>query len=295
MALLSNALRQAFMPKHEYDNLREEDKALIQLQRPVLISLFLCIVLVIGVSTSISVKIVFPGDGGKRPFCRDLRIQPLSINVSGGSESGDFDVFPGAFYLTDQQTVDYYWMVVFVPLCLLFFVSVAYLVAGMAVAYTAPTRHGCLKVVENNYCASKRGGVRCLSILNAVFAIVFGLLALFLGSTLLTLGSSCSVPLFWCYETASWALVILYGVTSYLLRRKAAAVLDESDYAGRNMGLEMLEANPVEVTPEVERRLNEGFKAWMGTSYLSSDDEDDPNDYLEVQHPTRSNSSRQRV
>lgn len=123
------------MPKHEYDSLREEDKALIQLQRPVLISLFLCIVLVIVVSTSISVKIVFPGDGGKRPFCRDLRIQPLSINVSGGgsgggSGSGDLDVFPGAFYLTDQQTVDYYWMVVFVPSSLVFFVSLAYLVAG---------------------------------------------------------------------------------------------------------------------------------------------------------------------
>ncbi|BBG95329.1 hypothetical protein Prudu_003844 [Prunus dulcis] len=27
---------------------------------------------------------------------------------------------------------------------------------GIAVAYSAPTRHGCLKVVENNYCASKR-------------------------------------------------------------------------------------------------------------------------------------------
>lgn len=293
MALISNALRQAFMPKLEYDNLREEDKALIRLQRPILISLLVCIILVVVISTSISVKIVFPGDHGKRPFCRDLRIQPLSINVSGGGS--DSDVFPGAFYLTDQQTVDYYWMVVFVPSLLVFCVSVAYLVAGMVVAYTAPTRHGCLKVVENNYCASKRGGVRCLSILNAVFAIVFGLLALFLGSTLLTLGSSCSVPLFWCYESASWALVILYGVTSYLLRRKAAAVLDDNDFAGRNMGLEMLEANPVEVTPEVERRLNEGFKAWMGTSYLSSDDEDDPNDYLEVQHPPRTNSSRQRV
>lgn len=27
----------------------------------------------------------------------------------------------------------------------------------MIVAYSAPTRHPCLKVVENNYCASKRG------------------------------------------------------------------------------------------------------------------------------------------
>ena len=47
MALFSYALQQAFMPKHEYDNLREQDKALIQLQRPVLISLLLCIVIVI--------------------------------------------------------------------------------------------------------------------------------------------------------------------------------------------------------------------------------------------------------
>lgn len=28
---------------------------------------------------------------------------------------------------------------------------------GIAVAYTARTKHGCMKVVENNYCASKRG------------------------------------------------------------------------------------------------------------------------------------------
>lgn len=29
--------------------------------------------------------------------------------------------------------------------------------AGIIVAYSAPARHGCLKVVENNYCASRRG------------------------------------------------------------------------------------------------------------------------------------------
>lgn len=29
--------------------------------------------------------------------------------------------------------------------------------AGIAVAYSAPARHGCLRVVENNYCASRRG------------------------------------------------------------------------------------------------------------------------------------------
>lgn len=41
----------------------------------------------------------------------------------------------------------------------------------MAVAYTAPTRHGCLKVVENDYCASKRGMSLILSF-GLVFAYV---------------------------------------------------------------------------------------------------------------------------
>uniref|UniRef100_A0A5B7AXI4 Transmembrane protein n=1 Tax=Davidia involucrata TaxID=16924 RepID=A0A5B7AXI4_DAVIN len=292
MAIIGDALRQAFMPKHEYESLREEDRAWLRLQRPLLMSTLALITLAITISTLISLNIVFPADNGRRPFCADLRLQPLSINVSS---DGDSDLFPGAFYLTDQETVDYYWMVVFIPSAMVFFASAVYLVAGIIVAYTAPTRHGCLKVVENNYCASKRGGVRCLSILNVVFAIIFGLLALFLGSSLLTLGSSCSLPLFWCYEIASWGLVILYGGTAFFLRRKATVILDESDFSGRNLGLEMLEANPVEVTPEVESRVNEGFKSWMGSSFLSSDEEDEPDDYQEVHQPARTNSNRQRV
>lgn len=153
-----------------------------------------------------------------------------------------------------------------------------------------------LDILLSSSLLSILGGVRCLSILNVVFALIFGLLALFLGSTLLTLGSSCSLPLFWCYEIASWGLVILHGGAAFYLRRNAAVILDESESAGgRNIGLEMLEANPTEVTPEVERRVTEGFKAWMGPSFLSSDDEDEPDDYLEVPNVTRSISARQRV
>ena len=128
------------------------------------------------------------------------------------------------------------------------------------------------------------GGVRCLSILNIVFAVVFGLMALFLGSSLLTLGSSCSIPLFWCYETASWGLVIFYGSTAFFLRRKAAVILGEANFGGRNLGLEMSES-VVEVTPEMQRRVHEGFKSWMGSSLLSSDEEDGPDDYLEEGQP----------
>lgn len=291
MDVIGDALRQAFMPNHEYQNLREEDKALIKLQRPICMAIVGIISLAIVISTAISLNIVFPGDAGNRPFCNGLRIEPLPINVTSDSDS-----LPGAFYLTDQQTVDYFYVALFLPSLFLFLVSVVYLVAGIMVAYSAPQRHGCLRVVENNYCASRRGGVRCLAILNMVFAVIFGLLALFLGSSLLTLGSNCSLPLFWCYEVVSWSLVILHGGTAFCLRRKASVILDEGSFSGRNLGLEMLEANPYEVTPDVERRVNEGFKTWVGSSLLSSDEEDEPDDYLEAPYPnTSANQSRQRL
>ncbi|KAG6387981.1 hypothetical protein SASPL_153177 [Salvia splendens] len=292
MAIVSDALRQAFMPKHEYESLREEEKAWHRMQKPLILLALALVSLAISVSTAITFRIVFPADNLRRPFCRDFRIHPLPVNFTG---DGDSDLLTNAFVLTDQETVDYYWMVMFLPSSMLFAVSAVYLIAGIIVAYTAPTRNGCLKVVENNYCASRRGGVRCLSILNLVFSIIFGLLALFLGSTLLTLGSSCSLPLFWCYEIASWGFVILHGGAAFFLRRKAEVVLDERETGGRNFGLEMLEATPTEVTPEVERRVTDGFKSWMGPSILSSDDEDELDEYLEVPDIVHSSSAHQRV
>lgn len=85
----------------------------------------------------------------------------------------------------------------------------------------------------------------------------------------------------------------MYGGTAFFLRRKAAVILDEGDFSGRNLGLEMLEA-PQVVTPEMEKRVNEGFKAWMGSSLLSSDEEDGPDDYEEA-YPIQTNSAYQRV
>uniref|UniRef100_A0A1D1XL49 Pericentriolar material 1 protein n=1 Tax=Anthurium amnicola TaxID=1678845 RepID=A0A1D1XL49_9ARAE len=283
MAILGDALRQAFMPKHEYDSLREEEKAWGRLRRPLVAALAAVICLAVLVAASVSMRIVFPGETGRRPFCHDRRIQGLSLRES------DVRQFGGTFDLTDEEVADYYWMVVFIPSAIVFLASCVYLFAGVLVAYSAPVRHPCLKVVENNYCASKRGGVRCLSIINVIFAVVFGLLALLLGSNLLTLGSSCSIPLFWCYEIASWGLVFLYGGTAFFLRRKAAVILDQGDFAGRNLGVEMLE--PIQdVTPDMERRVNEGFKAWMGSSLLSSDEEDGPDDYIEEGYLLRTNS-----
>ncbi|XP_031473627.1 uncharacterized protein LOC116246078 [Nymphaea colorata] len=277
MAIIGDALRQAFMPRHEYDNLREEEKAWGRIQRPLVTGTVALLWFAVLLSASLSLNIVFPADGGDRPLCDDRRIQPLPVVPENRSEG--VELLPHAYYLTDEEAAQYYWVVVFIPSAILFLCSVIYLLAGMAVAYAAPARHACLRVVENNYCASKRGGVRCLSILNLIFAVVFGLLALFMGSSILTLASNCSTALFWCYEVFSWGLVILYGGTGLLLRRKAAAILDEGEVAGsRTIGLEMLEA-PMDVTPEMARRANEGFKSWMGSSLLSSDDEEGPENW----------------
>ncbi|CAF2147348.1 unnamed protein product [Brassica napus] len=281
------APRQAFTRKQEYESLREEeDRAWSKLRRPVVMSTAALICVVIFTCTIVSLRIVFPSNVLSRPFCGEGKVQSLNVYGNG-------------FDLTDQETVDFYWVVVFLPSMMLFFVSSVYLVAGMFVAYSAPRRHEFLKVVENNYCASKRGGVRCLSILNVVFAIIYCLLAIFLGSSLLIQESSCSVPLFWCYEISSWCLVILYAGTAFFLRRRAALSIDEGEFENRShQGLEMLEANhPFEFTPDVERRVNEGFKAWMGPSLLSSDDEDEdePEFYNKVPNVTAYTlSSRQR-
>ena len=126
MAIIGDALRQAFMAKHEYESLREEDRAWGKLQRPLLMVFMAVVCFVVIICTIITLKIVFPAHQARRPFCGDRALQPLQINVKGG----DSDLYPGAFYLTDQQTVDYFWMVVFVPSIIIFLLTVVYLIAG---------------------------------------------------------------------------------------------------------------------------------------------------------------------
>lgn len=126
MAIIGDALRQAFMPKHEYECLREEDRAWGKLQRPLSMAFMAFVCLLFIICTIISLNIVFPSDIAKRPFCSDRRLQRLPVDV----KEGDPDLFPGAFYLTDQEVVDYYWMVVFLPSMMVFSVTAVYLIAG---------------------------------------------------------------------------------------------------------------------------------------------------------------------
>lgn len=125
MSIIGDALRQAFMPKAEYDTLRDEDKAWGRLRRPAVLALVGVLCAGVLFPVFIVLNIVFPADPASRPFCTGRRIQALPINGSRGS-----DLFPGAFYLTEEEAADYFWMVVFVPSSILFLVSLLYLVAG---------------------------------------------------------------------------------------------------------------------------------------------------------------------
>lgn len=258
---MGDALRQAFMPKDEYESLREEEKVWGRLQRPLVMMFVTVIWLGIVVSAVLALIVVFPGKE-ERPFCQKRRIQALPTT---------------AYLLTEEEAVQYFWFGLYLPTAILFGISIIYLLAGIAVAYSAPQRHGCLSIVENNCCASKRGGVRCLATLNIAFAISFAFCALLLGPTILTLESDCSTVLFRCYEVFCWGLIVLFGGTAFLLRRKAAVILDAGEHYGSlTVGLEMLEAPPQLPQAELERRIDAGFKSWMGSSLLSSDEEDGP-------------------
>ena len=127
MAIIGDALRQAFMPKHEYESLREEVKAWGRLQRPLAAVLAAALGLAVVIAVSVSMSIVFPGDASRRPFCRDRRIQAPPINAT---QEPDMYGYHGAFYLTDEEAAGYYWMVVFIPSAIVFLASVVHLLAG---------------------------------------------------------------------------------------------------------------------------------------------------------------------
>ncbi|KAG5007068.1 hypothetical protein JHK82_024993 [Glycine max] len=74
MAIIGNALCQAFMMKHEYRSLREEDKAWGKLQRPIMVASVAIIMLAIIVFIVICLKIVFPSSDGRRTFYVNRRL-----------------------------------------------------------------------------------------------------------------------------------------------------------------------------------------------------------------------------
>ncbi|KAH7446045.1 hypothetical protein KP509_01G035100 [Ceratopteris richardii] len=119
-------------------------------------------------------------------------------------------------------------------------------------------------------------GFTCLATINVSFSILFTLMALFLGSSILTLKTGCSQTMFWCHEMICRGFAFLYGGTYFSLWRKVVVIMDEGEYyASRTMGMELLGPSGEPPSPGMIRRMNVGFNAWMGPAVSSSDDEDE--------------------
>lgn len=78
---------------------------------------------------------------------------------------------------------------------------------GISVAYSAPTRHGCLKVVENNYCASRRGTF--LSVND------FSTIVLFLASMFIRLWAFYGLKIYWNIFVSLDNLQVAFAVYPY--------------------------------------------------------------------------------
>mgnify|MGYP007109629442 CR=1 FL=1 len=112
------AMQQVFMTREEYKEVREEDRAWRYLRRPLcLLATFLLFVVII-VSSSVSLSIVFPRKS--QAFCSKHPIPP----------SGILDDSMHSYYFTEYEATQYFWLVVFLPTTALFLVSAIYLFAG---------------------------------------------------------------------------------------------------------------------------------------------------------------------
>ncbi|KAL2609755.1 hypothetical protein R1flu_028328 [Riccia fluitans] len=263
---VDDALRSSFIAKEDYGEQRTWRRA----ARPCLMMLVTVIWTCVVIASAIMIDIVFAVTDQEWPFCQKKRLDSLDI-VPDPVLDGDSRA---SYLITEEGAAQYFWIVVFLPTSVVFAVAVIYLFAGISVAYSAPERHSCLQVVENNCCASRRGGVQCLVIINLSFMVVFMLLAVILGSSILTLQTECSLALFWCYEVVCWGTAILLAGAAFFLRRKAAVIMDAGEWYGSHLrGVELLEASLAdEIDSFTEKRVAEGFKNWSGV--VDSDDEE---------------------
>lgn len=126
-----DALRQAFMPKEEYESLRDEERAWNKLARPLLMTAVTCIWACVATAFVIIVDIEFAVTGQDWLFCRRKRLGSLHI-VPGPSppRSGDSRA---DYLLTEEEAARYFWIVVFIPTSIVFGVAVVYLLAGMCI------------------------------------------------------------------------------------------------------------------------------------------------------------------
>jgi hypothetical protein len=130
MALISNALRQAFVPKQRHETFTEENRTWSRLKKPLILSISLVLFLSVVIPAVISLHMVFPSEPSKRPFCRAGRSLEEALPMNFTWQPELYRNQGGSLYITEEEAADFYWLVVFFPSAIVFLASALFLVAG---------------------------------------------------------------------------------------------------------------------------------------------------------------------
>lgn len=129
MAMMKNtagdALRQAFMSREDYDGLREEEKVYTRLQKPLCVVGFTMVWAVVVVCMMVMVDVVFAVSGQAYPFCQKRRLPSYDM-ADALPARGDLP----SYAYTEEEAVDAFWLVAFLPTFFVFVFSTIYLFAG---------------------------------------------------------------------------------------------------------------------------------------------------------------------
>lgn len=120
------------MSKEDYDGLREETKVWRKLQRPLCMIGVAVVWAAVVVALAIMLDIVFAVSAADYPFCQKRRLEHTALGVGGdgGRDGRDGQDGTPSYAYTEEQAVQYFWLVVFLPSSIIFAIAVIYLFAG---------------------------------------------------------------------------------------------------------------------------------------------------------------------
>lgn len=113
------SLRQAFMSSEDYEGVRAEQRVWAKLQRPLCMAGVVIVWTAVVIAMMIMVDVVFAVSGDAFPFCQPRRLP--SYNLVGEA---------AARVYSEEEAVDAFWLVVFLPSSVVFVFSAIYLFAG---------------------------------------------------------------------------------------------------------------------------------------------------------------------
>lgn len=129
-----DALRQAFMSREDYEELREEEKVWRRLQKPLCMAGITVVWTVVVVAMMVMVDVVFAVSGGAYPFCQKRRLPSYDMAGSSDHRRGDLP----SYVYTEEEAVDAFWLVAFLPSSFVFVFSTIYLFAGASSSTPSP-------------------------------------------------------------------------------------------------------------------------------------------------------------